>query len=418
MSAVTDALETPRRAAVIFILITVVMDALGFGLILPVLPKLVQQLAGGDMAKGAITHGLFATVWSLMQFLFSPLLGAISDRFGRRPVILISCFGLGLDYIVMASSPNLGWLLFGRVISGIVCSSFTTTSAYVADVVPPEKRAAVYGMIGAAYGVGFVLGPALGGVLGDMSPRLPFWGAAILALASTVYGLMVLPESLPPSKRDLFSWKNANPVGSLILLRSNADLSTLAGVNLLFQLAYCVLPSTFVLYTSYRYGWSATKVGLTFMAGGVLSIIVQGGLVNLAVRHLGERGSMYAGLLFGAVSFAGFGLAPTSLWMWALLPVFSLMGLFAPGLQSLMSRRVAVHEQGKLQGANGSLTSIAGLIGPGVFASSFARFIEPSRTWVLPGAPYFIAAGLLLFALLVAMRVGRSDPTRVVESAY
>jgi DHA1 family tetracycline resistance protein-like MFS transporter len=255
-----------RRAAVVFIFITVVIDVRGCGIVIPVLPKLVQQFMGGDAAHGATMFGVFGTVWALMQFFFSPLLGAVSDRFGRRPVILISAFGLGLDYIVMALAPNIGWLLFGRVISGICAASFSTAGAYIADVAPPEKRAAAYGTIGAAFGVGFVLGPALGGVLGDINPRLPFWGAAALALVSAFYGLFVLPESLAPEKRDVFSWKKANPVGSLTLLRSHHELLGLASVNLLFQLAHCVLPSMYVLYTSYRYNWDTKTVGLTLMA--------------------------------------------------------------------------------------------------------------------------------------------------------
>ena len=398
-----------RRAAVIFIFITVVIDVLGFGLIIPVLPKLVQQFMSGDAAEGATMFGVFGTMWALMQFFFSPILGAVSDRFGRRPVILISCFGLGLDYILMALAPNIAWLLFGRIVSGICAASFTTAGAYVADVAPPEKRAAAFGMIGAAFGVGFVLGPALGGLLGNIDSRLPFWGAAALALVNATYGLFVLPESLPPEKRDAFFWKKANPVGSLTLLRSHPDLLGLASVNLLFQLAHCVLPSMFVLYTSYRYGWDTKTVGLTLMGVGVFSIIVQGGLVKPAVQRLGERGSLYAGLLFGIVGFAGFALAPTPFWMWSVLPVFALMGLFGPGLQSLMSQRVAAHEQGKLQGANGSITSIAGLIGPGLFTLTFAHFIDKGRTWTLPGAPFFIAAVLLLLALLLAVQAARPD---------
>ena len=404
----SESLSPPaRRAAVIFIFITVVIDVLGFGIIIPVLPKLVQQFMGGDAAKGATMFGLFGTVWALMQFFFSPLLGAVSDRFGRRPVILISCFGLGLDYIVMALAPNIGWLLFGRILSGICASSFTTAGAYIADVSPPEKRAAGYGMLGAAFGVGFVLGPALGGLLGNIDPRLPFWGAAALALINASYGLLVLPESLPPEKRDVFSWKRANPLGSLKLLRSHPDLLGLASINLLFQVSHCVLPSMFVLYTSYRYGWDTRTVGLTLMAVGVLSIVVQGGLVKPAVQRLGERGSLYTGLIFGIVGFVGFAVAPTPFWLWAALPVFSLMGLFGPGLQSLMSLRVAAHEQGKLQGANGSITSIAGLIGPGLFTLSFAHFIDKDRPWLLPGAPFFIAAALLVLALLLAIQAAR-----------
>jgi MFS transporter, DHA1 family, tetracycline resistance protein len=396
-----------RQAAVVFIAITVVIDVLGFGVIIPVLPRLVQQFMGGDPSRGAAMYGVFGTVWALMQFFFSPLLGAISDRFGRRPVILISCFGLGIDYIVMALAPSLGWLLIGRIASGICASSFTTSFAYIADVSPPEKRAGAFGLIGAAFGIGFVLGPALGGLLGDIGPRLPFWGAAGLALLSACYGLFVLPESLPRDRRDAFRWRKANPVGSLDLLRSHRDLMGLAGINFLYQLAHCVLPSMYVLYTSYRYGWSARTVGLTLMMVGVLNILVQGLLVKPTVARFGERGAVYAGLLFGISGFTAFALAPTASWMWASLPVFALWGLASPGLQGLMSRRVAANEQGKLQGANGSITSIAGLIGPTLFTGSFAYFIDPHRTLMVPGVPFYLAAALLIPALLLALLLPR-----------
>jgi len=407
MSAPQSPPLAARRAAVIFIFITVVIDVLGFGLIIPVLPKLVEQFMGNDASKGAMMYGVFGTAWSLMQFFFSPLLGAISDRFGRRKVILISCFGLGLDYIVMALAPSVGWLLAGRIVSGICASSFSTAGAYIADVSPPEKRAQAFGMIGAAFGVGFVIGPAMGGLLGSIDPRAPFWAAATLALVNASYGLFLLPESLAPDKRDAFSWKKANPLGSLKLLRSHHELLGLAAVNLLFQIAHYVLPSMFVIYTGYRYGWSAQTVGVTLAAVGVLSIIVQGGLVKPAIKRLGERGALYTGLLFGIAGFAGFALAPSSGWMWAAQPVFALMGLFGPGLQSLMSQRVAPHEQGKLQGANSSITGIAGLIGPGLFTLSFAHFVDKSRAWTLPGAPFFLAAGLLLLALLLTLQAAR-----------
>lgn len=396
-----------RQAAVVFIAITVVIDVLGFGVIIPVLPRLVQQFMGGDPSRGAAMYGVFGTVWALMQFFFSPLLGAISDRFGRRPVILISCFGLGVDYIVMALAPSIGWLLFGRIASGICAASFTTSFAYIADISPPDKRAGAFGLIGAAFGIGFVLGPALGGVLGDIGPRLPFWGAAGLALLSACYGLFVLPESLPRERRDAFRWRKANPLGSLELLRSHRELMGFAGINFLYQLAHCVLPSMYVLYTSYRYGWSARTVGLTLMMVGVLNILVQGLLVKPTVARFGERGAVYTGLLFGICGFSAFALAPSALWMWASLPVFALWSLASPGLQGLMSRRVAANEQGKLQGANGSITSIAGLIGPTLFTQSFAYFIDPHRALMLPGVPFYIAAALLIPALLLALLLPR-----------
>ena len=392
----------PRRAAIVFIFITVVLDVLAFGIIIPVLPKLILEFQHGNTALAAETYGVFTTAWALMQFLWSPLLGAVSDRYGRRPVILISCFGLGLDYIIMALAPGVGWLLLGRVLSGITASSFSVAGAYVADVTPPERRAAGFGMIGAAFGVGFVLGPALGGLLGSISPRLPFWAAASLAVLNATYGLFVLPESLARDRRAPLSWSRANPVGALILLRSHPGLLGLAIVNFLFQVAHYVLPSVFVLYTGYRYGWSVLTTSLTLTVVGVLSILVQGFLVKRFVARFGERSALYTGLAAGILSFAWMALAPTPFWFWASMPAFGLMGLFTPGLQSLMTRHVPPTEQGRLQGANTSLVGIAGLIAPALFTVSFAHFI--GTTIRIPGAPFLIAAALLGAALLVAAR--------------
>lgn len=395
-----------RRAALIFIFITVVLDVLAFGIIIPVLPRLILGFQGGDTARAAETYGVFATAWALMQFLWSPLLGALSDRYGRRPVILISCFGLCLDYLIMALAPSLGWLLLGRVLSGITASSFSVASAYVADVTPPEKRAAGFGLIGAAFGVGFVIGPALGGLLGSIETRLPFWAAAALALGNAAYGLFVLPESLPPERRAGFSWARANPVGALRLLRSQPGLLGLALVNFLFQIAHYVLPSVFVLYTAYRYHWDVLTTSLTLTAVGVCSILVQGFLVKRFVAHFGETLTLYTGLAAGMSGFALMGLAPTPHWFWAALPVFALMGLFGPGLQSLMSQRVRPSEQGRLQGANTSLVGIAGLLAPALFTTSFAHFIATPQP--LPGAPFLIAALLLASALVIALATARS----------
>lgn len=404
--------DAPRRAALIFIFITVVIDVLAFGLIIPVLPKLIEQFRGGDTAYAAETYGLFATAWALMQFLFSPLLGALSDRWGRRPVILISCFGLGLDYIVMALAPTVGWLLVGRILSGITASSFSVSAAYVADITPPDRRAAGFGMLGAAFGLGFVVGPALGGLLGGIDPRLPFWAAAGLALVSALYGLLVLPESLPPERRSAFSWQRANPVGALQLLHAYPGLAGLAFVNLLFQLARYVLPSVFVLYTGYRYGWNAETTGLTLTFTGVLNIAVEGGLVRRYVKRFGERISMYSGLSCGTVGFLWMALAPTAPWFWAGMPIFALMGLFNPGLQSLMTQRVAPTEQGRLQGANTSIVGIAGMVAPAMFTGSFAFFIGRGSALHLPGAPFLLAASLTFAALIVVWRQTR-DPAPV-----
>lgn len=405
----------PRRAALIFIFITVVLDVLAFGIIIPVVPRLILGFQDGNTARAAETYGVFATAWALMQFLWSPLLGAVSDRYGRRPVILISCFGLGLDYVIMALAPSLGWLLFGRILSGITASSFSVASAYVADVTPPEKRAAGFGLIGAAFGVGFVIGPALGGLLGSIETRLPFWAAAVLAVGNACYGLFVLPESLPPERRAGFSWARANPVGALRLLRSHRGLLGLASVNFLFQVAHYVLPSVFVLYTAYRYHWDVLTTSLTLTAVGVFSILVQGFLVKRYVARFGETVTLYTGLAAGMTGFALMGLAPTPFWFWAALPVFALMGLFGPGLQSLMSQRVLPTEQGRLQGANTSLVGIAGLIAPALFTTSFAHFIGGSLQF--PGAPFVIAALLLGSALLIAVGTAGSRTAVAVKPA-
>jgi DHA1 family tetracycline resistance protein-like MFS transporter len=396
-----------RPAAFAFVFVTVMLDMLAIGIIIPVLPKLVVDFSGGDAVEGARVFGLFGTVWALMQFVFSPVQGALSDRFGRRPVILISNAGLGLDYVVMALAPSLGWLFLGRVISGITAASISTAYAYVADVTPPEARAGRFGMLGAAFGVGFVLGPALGGMAGGIDPRLPFWIAAAMSLANATYGLFVLPESLPPERRAPFSWRRANPVGALMLLRSKSGLLGLAGVNFLSNLAHAALPSAGVLYMMYRYGWNEQTVGFTMAGVGVAAVVVQGVITRRAVKRFGERGTLIGGLAFGVAGFAIFGLAPTGLLFWLGIPVMAVWGLVNPSSQGLMSRRIGPQQQGQLQGANSSLTGIANLIGPGLFTQTFAFAIGPAKAWGLPGAPYLLAAGLLAMAVVVALRESR-----------
>jgi len=398
---------SPRRAALAFILITVTLDMLALGVIVPVLPRLVVDFVGGDTARGAEIYGLFGTVWALMQFFFSPILGSLSDRFGRRPVVLLSNLGLGLDYIFMALAPTLSWLFVGRVISGITSASLSTAYAYIADVTRAEKRAASFGMVGAAFGVGFVVGPALGGLLGSIEPRLPFWVAAALSLANASYGWLVLPESLPRERRMAFSWRRANPVGSLVLLRSHPELLGLAVVNFLGNLAHAALPSTFVLYVGYRYGWDAQTVGIMLASVGIASVIVQAGVIGPVVRRIGERAALLLGLLCGAAGFAVYGLATTGTLFLIGVPAVALWGLAGAASQGLMTHRVGFSEQGQLQGANGSVRGITELIGPGLFTQSFAFFIAVANPVHLPGAPFLLASLLLAAALLAAWRVTR-----------
>lgn len=401
------AAPAPRRAALVFIFITVVLDLLAIGVIVPVLPKLVVQFLGGDTAHAARIYGLFGTVWAFMQFLASPILGSLSDRFGRRPVILLSNLGLGLDYILMALAPTLGWLLVGRIISGVTAASVPTAGAYIADVTPPEKRAAGFGLIGAAFGIGFVLGPAMGGLLGNVNPRLPFWVAAGLSLLNALYGFFVLPESLPRERRAPFRWRRANPIGSLQLLRSHPRLFGLAFVLFLGAVAHEVLPSTFVLYGTYRYGWDAKTIGLTLAVVGLCSGAVAGGLVRPLVAKFGERRTLLTGLLFGAAGMATYGLARTGRVFWIGIPLMAIWGLAAPSAQGLMTRLVAPDEQGRLQGAHQSLRGMAGLVGPILFTMTFATFIGALSDLHLPGAPFLLAGALLLAAFAVALKVTR-----------
>ena len=303
--------QPARQGAFIFVFITIVLDMVALGIIVPVLPKLIVEFQGGDVPAASYWVLIFGTVWAAMQFIFAPLLGAASDRFGRRPVILLSILGLGLDYILMAVAPNLWWLLIGRSVSGVTASTYPTAAAYVADVTPPEERAGKFGMLGAAFGIGFVVGPAIGGLLGGIDLRLPFWVAAALSLANAAYGFFVLPESLPREKRTGVDWRKANPVGSLVLLRSHPELFGLAAASFLMALAHEALPNMFVLYASYRYNWDYRTVGLALAAVGVCSGIVQGGLVRPMVKRFGERACMLLGLLFGFIGFVIIGAAPT-----------------------------------------------------------------------------------------------------------
>jgi len=405
--------ETARRqAAFVFVFITVLLDMLALGMTVPVLPRIVLQFVGDDQVRAAQVYGLFSTVWAAMQFLFSPVQGALSDRFGRRAVILASNFGLGLDYVLMAVAPSLTLLFVGRVISGITAASISTANAYIADVTPPEKRASAFGMLGVAFGVGFILGPALGGLLGAVDPRLPFWVAAGFSLLNGLYGLVILPESLPRDRRARFVLANANPIGSLRLLRSHRELFGLAAVTLLDYFAHASLPTITVLYMSYRYGWDERMVGITMAIIGLCTMIVQGVLVGPFVRHFGERVALFAGFAFGVAGFAMFGLAPTGLWFWAGVPVLSLWGLAGAALPALMSQRVAPTEQGQLQGASASLMGIASMLGPSLFTLSYAAAIDPQRGYHLPGAPFLLAAAFLLAALTVGWRVTRAGRER------
>ena len=394
-----------RKAALAFIFITVLIDVIAFGVIIPVLPHLVQQFVGGDTSVAAYWTGVFAFAFSLVQFFSAPIQGALSDRFGRRPVILLSCLGLGLDFVLMALAPSLGWLFVGRIISAVTSASFTTANAYIADVVPAERRAKSYGMIGAAFGLGFIVGPLIGGVLGDIDHRLPFWCAASLALLNFLYGLFVLPESHPVERRSkAFDWKHAKPMGGVKMLREYPHIWGLVAVVFLANFAHYVYPSTFVLFADAAYGWKEKQAGYVLAVVGVLSVIVNVMVVGRMVKALGERRAMMLGLACGTVGFVVYGLAGSG-WLFLLgLPISALWAVAAPATMALVTQQVPADVQGRIQGSLSSLVSLAGIFAPALFAGAFGFFIGPSAPVHLPGVSFLLAALLLGIAALVAWR--------------
>ena len=403
-----------RKPALGFIFVTLFLDILGIGLIIPILPLLVTELQGGNVALASHSVGLLAALYSAMQFLFAPVLGSLSDHHGRRPVILGSLLGSGLDYLLLGLAPNLGWFYAGRVIAGITGANITAATAYIADVSPPEKRAANFGLIGAAFGLGFIAGPALGGLLGGYGLRVPFFVAAGLTLANWLYGFFVLPESLAPENRRKFSWARANPVSSLSALRHHPMVLGLAVSFFLSNLANFGLHALWVLYTGHRYGWKPSQVGASLAVVGIMAAIVQGGLARRIIPALGEVRSVTIGYLIGALSFVGYGLAPEGWMIYVILVFGSLGGIGAPAAQGLISRNVAANEQGAIQGALTSLSSVAGFLGPILSTSLFGLFIGPKATIQLPGVGFFLGAGLIVASLTVALRtIARHPPAAV-----
>lgn len=392
------------KAAVIFIFITVLLDVLALGIIIPVGPHLIVQLDGSDFAHASEVSGLFGFTFALMQFIFSPVVGMLSDRVGRRPVVLISNLGLGADYLVMALAPTLSWLFVARMVSGITAASVSTAFAYISDTTEPEKRAQKFGLIGAAFGLGFVIGPAIGGTLGQIDLRLPFYVAASLSLVNFTYGFFILPESLPKERRTPFDLKRANPLGSLQLLSSSPVVLGLAVASFCAFLAHEALPAIFVLYAAQRYGWTQRDVGLMLAGVGVASSVVQGGLIRPAVRKLGERMALMVGLTCGLLSFVIYGISPTGLLLLLGIPFGAFWGLWGPSSQAMMTRELPANQQGKFQGALSSLRGISGMLGPILYTQAFA-FAVASGGFV--GLPFLVGAlmlGVAVVLVLVTLR--------------
>ncbi len=402
----------PRNAAFGFIFASALLNSISFGIMIPILPNLIKQMTGGDTASASSWNALFATVWGLMQFICGPILGMLSDRYGRRPVMLISIFGLFVDFLFMALAPNLQWLFVGRILNGITASSFSTANAYVADITPPERRARNFGLIGSAFGFGFIIGPTIGGILGQDNLRLPFYAAAGLCALNWLYGLLVLPESLTLDRRTpRINWARANPLGSLIFLRNAKGLLGMASVGFLQQLGFTVLPTIFVLYTGYRYGWTPRILGFTFMATGVSQILIQAFLVGPVVKRVGERGAVLFGSAMGALAFVIYALAPNGLIYLMGIPIYAMSGFLQPGLMGLMTQRVGPTRQGQLQGAFQSLQGISSIIAPSFFGLAFAWAVRNDSRLHLPGLPILASAVLFAAAFGLSLWVAKPGPS-------
>lgn len=395
----------------IFILITLFLDVLGLGIIIPILPELIKEFVGGNNALAGRYFGIIAAAYALMQFLFAPILGSLSDRFGRRPIILISLFGLGIDYLIQGLAPSIGWLFVGRIIAGIMGASITTANAYIADISTPETRAQNFGLVGVAFGLGFIFGPALGGVLGGISIRLPFFVSAGLVFLNWLYGFFVLPESLGKDNRSAFSWRKANPISSIGALKAYPLVAGLGVAFLFVSLAQRGMENVWVLYTGFRFGWGEVTNGLTLALVGVMAVLVQGFLIRPAIKRFGERRAVLIGLGVSTISFLCYGLA-TQGWMMLIIIVFgSLSGIAGPAIQGLIAGSVTPSEQGKVQGALTSLISLTSIIAPLIFTTGiFGYFTSDISPISLPGAPFILGSGLFLIALFMVRRVFKRLP--------
>jgi len=393
-----------RTPAIGFIFITLLIDVTGFGIIIPVIPALLKELIGGDLSQAAVYGGWLLFAYAIVQFFFSPVIGNLSDQYGRRPILLFSLLGFGIDYLLTAFAPTIGWLFLGRILAGITGASMTTATAYIADVSPPEKRAQNFGLVGAAFGLGFIIGPVIGGLLGQFGPRAPFIAAAILAFINCLYGYFILPESLAPENRRKFEWKRANPVGSLLHIQKYPVILGLVGSLVLLYIAAHATQSTWSYFTMERFGWNEAWVGISLGAVGIMVAIVQGGLIRVINPWLGQKRSVYAGLILYAVGFFLFAFATKGWMMFAFLVPYCLGGIAGPALQGIISGQVPANEQGELQGTLTSLISLTSIIGPPLMTNLFAYYTSDKAPFYFPGAAFFAAALLTIISVLLAMR--------------
>ncbi|WP_134090441.1 TCR/Tet family MFS transporter [Olivibacter sp. XZL3] len=399
------------RAALSFIFITLLIDVIGLAIIIPVFPKLIEKLISGSISEASRISGLLLVVYSIMQFIFSPLIGNLSDRHGRRPVLLLSLLGFGIDYLFLAFAPTIGWLFVGRLIAGITGASFTTASAYIADVSHPDKRSQNFGMIGVAFGLGFIIGPVIGGVLGKMNVHYPFYAAAALAFLNALYGFFILPESLAKEHRRPFSWKRSNPLGTLIQLKKYPAVLGLALSLFIVYFAGHAVQSVWTFYTMEKFKWDEDLVGYSLGFIGLMVALVQGGLIRVAIPKLGQERSIWIGLVLYAFGMLLFGLASKSWMMFAYMIPYSLGGIAGPALQGVMTNEVLPNEQGELQGGLTSLMSLSSIFGPWFMTYIFYYFTSSQAPVYLPEAPYYVAAVLMFISALLALKSFKKDRT-------
>ncbi len=390
-----------QSSALTFIFITMLIDVTGLGIIIPVMPKLIMELSGESLSSAARYGGWMIFAYASMQFIFSPILGGLSDQYGRRPVLLFSLLGFGIDYIVLGFAPTLGWLFVGRIIAGITGASFTTAGAYIADVSPPEKRAQNFGLIGAAFGLGFIMGPVMGGFLGEYGARVPFFVSAGLTLINWLYGYFVLPESLLPENRRPFEWSRSNPINSLLNLRRYPIVLGLVFPNVLIMIAGFATQSTWTFYCMDKFGWSEKMVGLSLGFVGVMAALVQGGLTRAIIPKLGNYRSISVGLILYCIGFVLYAMANQGWMMFAVTALASLGGIAMPALQGVMSNQVPMNEQGELRGALTSVMSLTSVVGPLIMTQLFGYFTSAAAPIQLPAAPFWLAAVLIFFSWLL-----------------
>ncbi|MFT4022724.1 MAG: TCR/Tet family MFS transporter [Flavihumibacter sp.] len=397
-------MASSRKAALGFIFITLLVDVTGLGIIIPVVPKLLEGLIHGNISDASRYSGWLGFAYAITQFVFAPVIGNLSDQYGRRPVLLLSLLGFGVDYLFLAFAPTIGLLFVGRVIAGMFGASFTTAAAYIADISTPQNRAQNFGMIGAAFGLGFIIGPVLGGLLGDYGARVPFIAAAVLSLLNALYGFFVLPESLPPEHRRAFDWKRANPLGSLLQLKKYPAIAGLIATLILVYVSAHAVQSTWTFFNIYKFKWDERLMGYSLGFVGLMVAIVQGGLIRYIIPRLGNERSVYTGLLFYSAGFALYGLATQSWMMFAFTMVYSMGGIAGPALQGIISSAVPANEQGELQGALTSLMSVTSIIGPPFMSNLFSYFTSARAPVQFPGAPFIAAALMVLLGSWLAYR--------------